>query len=83
MEDEKVDINKLHVLIREVQNQNWKAYVKFVGSGDMLQLNKDLDEVVRKICDFPDKEIAKGVKAANDYWITGWAILCNKIKEDM
>lgn len=78
-----MNISKLHDLIKETQNDNWKAYINFVNSGDMAKYNSDMDDIVTKICNFPSKDIAKLVKDANDYWVLGWALLATKMKEEM
>ena len=76
---EKVDIQNLHDLIKDIQNENWKAYVNFVKSGDMSKYNKDISSIVEEICSYPDKEVAKLVKEANDFFVCGWAIIVNEI----
>lgn len=75
----KVDIQKLHNLIKDIQNKNWRAYTDFAKSGNMSKYNQDMDEIVSEICDFPDKDVAKTVKEANDFFVSGWSIVVRKM----
>ncbi|MBS6765601.1 hypothetical protein MCI89_14140 [Muricomes sp. OA1] len=75
----KVDIQKLHNLIKDIQNENWKAYTNFVKSGNMAKYNQDMDGIVSEICNFTDKDVAIVVKEANDFFICGWSIVVRKM----
>ena len=79
----KVDIQKLHNLIKDIQNKSWKAYTDFVKSGNISKYNQDMDEIVTEICNFTDKDVAKAAKEANDFFVCGWSIVVRKMLVSM
>lgn len=80
MGEENSKLLDMHNEIKEIQNAYWKAYKDFANSGDVKKYNGDTDVITKKICNLKDKELAKILKSANDYFICGWAIIVNEMK---
>lgn len=81
--DENNEALEMHKIIKEMQNGFWAAYKEYINSGNMDQYNSNTNILFEKICNAPNKEMAKTLKAAADFFACGWAILVVGMKERM